>query len=200
MAKHFQNTDQYLVGGKTINQLTDNIYSSMSQIIVDIVYQHYNQNPQNAKFFASNNFALSTRLFRDLSGFNPQLATAEDREFCDRWLFHGYKMIYDPQIKVYHAHKLSFVKFCKQHFCYGRGAFYFHRIRSSRKSGTITKEMKFHLNVKNWLLYPLQQKKKHVFTYIFLLVVWQIANAIGFGYQAICHLGGYSSYSYRDKL
>jgi GT2 family glycosyltransferase len=50
-------------------------------------------------------------------------AAGEDREFCDRWLRHGYRMAYVPKATVYHAHELTFCTFWRQHFGYGRGAF-----------------------------------------------------------------------------
>jgi uncharacterized SAM-binding protein YcdF (DUF218 family) len=48
----------------------------------------------------------------------------EDREFCDRWLYHGYKMQYVPDAIILHSHYLTWSSFCKQHLNYGRGAFH----------------------------------------------------------------------------
>lgn len=185
LAKYFKKTPDFLVGGRTINRLTDNIFSATSQLIVDIVYRHYNANPEQARFFASNNIAIPARKFNELGGFNTKFRTSEDRELCDRWLHHGYRMIYAQDAVIYHAHQLNLRTFCKQHFNYGRGAYRYHKIRAQRGSGTMHGEMKFHLNLHNWLFYPFTQVslKKSV-PLAGTLLLWQLMNALGFLYEA----------------
>ena len=81
--KDFPNT---LIGGHTINALPNNLYSSASQLLIDYLYDYYNQQKEEATFFASNNFALPRKLYQQLEGFDTSfpLAAGEDREFCDR--------------------------------------------------------------------------------------------------------------------
>lgn len=180
-AKHFKNTPDCLVGGRTINRLTNNLFSTTSQLIVDIVYRHYNANPEHARFFASNNIAIPAREFHELGGFNPRFRTSEDRELCNRWLHHGYRMVYAEDAVIYHAHPLNLRTFCKQHFNYGRGACRYHKIRAERGSGTIHGEMKFHLNIRNWLFYPFTQVGlKNSIPLAGALLLWQVINAVGF--------------------
>jgi glycosyltransferase involved in cell wall biosynthesis len=156
-AIQFEKTPTVLLGGKSINKLTNNQFSITSQLIVDIVYRHYNVDPLHARLFASNNMAMPTRDFHELGGFNNNFRTAEDRELCDRWLAAGHEMIYVEDALLRHAHALTLYTFCRQHFAYGMGAFYYHKIRRLRGSGTMVNELKFHLNLKNWLLYPFTQ-------------------------------------------
>ena len=178
-------TDQML-GGKTINILKDNLYSSTSQFLVDIVYAHHNKDPNDARFFASNNMVVPTKIFHEIGGFPNYLRPGgEDRELCDRWTWKGYKMSYVEDAIIYHAHNLTLKKFCKQHFNYGVGAYLFQHSRKGRKTRNMAKEMKFHTNLNNWLLAPFTKKKKNPFAMFYLLVVWQVANFFGFIYGGL---------------
>lgn len=181
-----ETTPDGMVGGRTINLLTDNPFASASQLIVDIVYRFYNANPEQARFFASNNMALPAALLAKIGGFKPAFRTSEDRELCDRWLYNGYRMIYKPEALIYHAHDLTLLAYCQQHFNYGRGAHHFHTIRAARGSGTIHKEMKFHANLENWLIYPFRRTRfPRAFLLAFLLIVWQVINAAGFFWERV---------------
>jgi glycosyltransferase involved in cell wall biosynthesis len=55
----FARTSAHMLGGRTINLLMRNPYSTASQLIVDIVYAFYNCDPDGARFFASNNIAVA---------------------------------------------------------------------------------------------------------------------------------------------
>jgi len=170
-----------LAGGRTINRLTDNLFSTTSQLIVDIVYRHYNANPQQARFFASNNMALPAQRFHELGGFNANFRTSEDRELCDRWRQRGWRMIYAEDAVIYHAHDLTLHKFCRQHYAYGKGAYRYHQLRRQRGSGTIAGEMKFHANLRNWLFYPFTQVRwTKALPLAGTLLLWQVINAMGF--------------------
>ncbi len=76
-----------MIGGKTINALVDNPFSSASQKLIDYLYEYYNPAKGKKAFFASNNIALPKSGFDSLGGFDVSfpLAAAEDRDFCDRW-------------------------------------------------------------------------------------------------------------------
>ena len=120
------------VGGRTVNALPDNIYSTASQLIIDYLYAHYNADPDRAGFLATNNLALPADRFRSIGGLDTTfpLAAAEDREFCDRWIQYGFRLIYAPEVLVFHAHALKFRTFVRQQLNYGSGAFRYHRKRS----------------------------------------------------------------------
>jgi GT2 family glycosyltransferase len=181
-----------MIGGRTVNALQDNIFSATSQFIVDIVYAHYNADPNQSRFFSSNNMVICARLFRELGGFDERFAivACEDRELCDRWLYHGHRMVYSQKAVIYHAHKLTLRKFCRQHFTYGRGAFHYHRLRARRKSGRLYQEMKFHLNLDNWLLRPFKViQGRQLQSMAILLIFWQLINALGFFYEMLVRKG-----------
>lgn len=142
LATQFASNPQGLIGGQTINALPENVYSTASQLLINYLYEYYNHDEATANFFASNNFALPVETFRSIAGFDTtfSLAAGEDREFCDRWLDCGGRLVYAPQAQVYHAHHLTLPTFWRQHFNYGRGAFYFHQSRSQRSRSPISVE------------------------------------------------------------
>jgi GT2 family glycosyltransferase len=183
-----------MVGGTTVNS-APSVYSATSQLIVDVVYRHYNADPQRARFVASNNMALPTRTLRDLGGFDPDFRTAEDRDLCDRWLQRGHRIVYAPSARVRHAHHLGARSFCRQHFEYGRGAERFRRRRAGRRSGSMLDESRFHLDVRNWLWFPLTRvPPRQIPQVTALLALWQATNLAGFVWEAARH----NAYRIRD--
>ena len=176
--KDFPNT---LIGGHTINALPNNLYSSASQLLIDYLYDYYNQQKEEATFFASNNFALPRKLYQQLEGFDTSfpLAAGEDREFCDRWLHQGLKMHYAQAMQIHHAHTLTLASFWRQHFNYGRGAFYFHQVRSQRQSQPIKVEpLTFYFRL---LAYPFFKKQGwRSLNLSILFFLSQVANVAGF--------------------
>jgi glycosyltransferase involved in cell wall biosynthesis len=171
-------TSDCAVGGRTINALPQNPYSTTSQMIIDFVYSRYNADAEQARFFASNNLALPATLFRASGGFDASLTTSEDRELCDRWLRSGYRMVYAPDAVVHHAHRLTFRSFCRQHFNYGRGACRFYQIRARMRQQPARLEARaFYTGL---LQYPFSQARgSRALILATLLVVSQGASAAG---------------------
>lgn len=184
LAVCFAKDPDCLIGGRTINALPDNPYSCASQLLIDYLYSYYNADPDQARFLTSNNLALAADHFRAIGGFDSTYprAAAEDRELCDRWLFHGRRMIYAPDALVYHAHHMTFWTFWRQHFNYGRGAYFFHHLRARRGNGRINIEPpSFYLMM---LRFPIVQARYgRALSLTGLLVLTQIANASGFFWE-----------------
>jgi GT2 family glycosyltransferase len=181
-------TPDRMVGGSVINKLVDNNYAVTSQIILDAVYAHYNSDPEDASFFASNNMAMSAELFHKLGGFDEGFprAAAEDRDICNRWRHAGHKMTYAPDSVVYHSHEMTMPGFCRQHFNYGRGAWQYHARRAQRGSGRISNDLSFHAHLPRLLRRPLSElQPRQKIAVAGLLAVWQVANAAGFFCQAL---------------
>ncbi|PSB01512.1 glycosyltransferase family 2 protein [Merismopedia glauca] len=184
LANQFELHPDSLLGGQTINQLCENLYSEASQLLVDYLYVYYNCDPQQARFFTSNNFGLSKARFCEIGYFDTSfpLAAGEDRELCDRWLHHSYQMVSVPEALVYHSHHLTLKSFWRQHFNYGRGAFHFRQVRSRRDAKPIKVEpLSFYLNL---LRYPFPHSSHHSPILIAsLFVLSQIANFLGFFWE-----------------
>jgi len=169
------------IGGLVINTLTDNVYSSASQLLIYYLYDYFSANNKQGFFFTSNNLTIPADYFSSISGFDTTfpLAAGEDRELCDRWLHYGYRLIYVKEAIVSHAHKLAPSTFFRQHFNYGRGAFHYHQIRCRRNQSQIRPEpISFYLNM---LRYPFSKVDgPRALLLVMLLIVSQVANTTGF--------------------
>jgi GT2 family glycosyltransferase len=187
LARRFELEPDVMVGGRTVNALRDNVYSEASQAILDLVYRHYNRDPLNAHFVASNNLALPADGFREVAGFDTSYPTAggEDREFCRRWIGAGRRIVFEPEAVVLHAHALSTRAFFRQHFEYGRGAFRFHRGAGSNGAGALG-ELHFYAALPRLVARRLSgEKLGRSLSLSVLLGVWQLANVAGYGRERI---------------
>ena len=184
-AAGFQNNPEAMIGGKTINALDNNLFSTASQKLIDYLYEYYNPAQGKNAFFASNNIAMSAANFKALHGFDVSfpLAAGEDRDFCDRWNLR-YPISYLPEAQVYHYHQLSLTTFWQQHFGYGRGAFYFHQLRAKRVAQDLKVEpLSFYFDL---LSYPFSQTSKQPKILISgLFFISQVANVFGFFWEKI---------------
>ena len=168
------------IGGRTVNALSDNSYANATQLLLDYLYE-WQAEHGGAGFFASNNLAVPTALFRARGGFDTDfpLAAGEDREFCHRWARSGGRLVYAPDAVVRHRHHLTLASFWRQHVNYGRGALRFHRLRAraegGRDAGT---PLSFYLRL---VAYPLGQgRSARPLTLTALLSLAQIATAAGY--------------------
>ncbi|MEY4948463.1 MAG: hypothetical protein RL698_674 [Pseudomonadota bacterium] len=172
------------VGGQTRNALTHNLYSTASQLLISYLFSYYNAVPHAARFFPSSNLVFPIKQFRAVKGFDVTYvrAAAEDRELCDRWLNHGYQMIYAAEAVVYHAHSLTFWTFLRQHFHYGRGAFCFNQVRARRGQRRLKVEPPaFYFNMLRYPFVSGHGMKAPLLTLLF--VVTQVVTAVGFLWQ-----------------
>lgn len=174
-----------MAGGRVVNILSGyrNVCSASSQSLVSYLYTYYNRDPQHARFFTSNNMGIARRNFLDFGGFDVAFhrASAEDREFCDRWVQAGRRLIYVPDAVVRHAHKLSLYAYARQHFIYGRGALHFRQARAARNAEPVRVEPKeFYTQL---LTYPWREGEPHAMTSMCLLFLSQAANAAGFFFE-----------------
>lgn len=199
LATRFAEDADCLIGGRTVNALVDNPFASASQHLISYLYSYYNADPEQARFFASNNIAMPAEGFHEVAGFDVTTlrATAEDRELCDRWLYFGHRLVYAPEVVVYHAHAMGFREFWRQHFNYGRGALYFHRVRTQRGLHSPTPEPpSFYLNL---LRYPLRQGRGvSAMLHVLLMGVSQMANAAGFFWETYQEKQREESYKVRS--
>jgi glycosyltransferase involved in cell wall biosynthesis len=192
LASRFSKAPDCAIGGRTLNALLANPYSTTSQVLIDYLYTYYNADPEEAQFFTSNNLALPTDRFHTMGGFDTTfpLAGGEDRDFCDRWLYNGLRMISASEVIVYHSHALTSDTFWRQHFNYGRGAFHYRQIRAQRCQGTVKVEpLSFYLNLLRYPFLQREQRKspcqRHELMIGVLSMISQVANAAGFFWEKL---------------
>lgn len=175
-----------MVGGHTVNGLPGNIYSTVSQMIVDRVYAAHNADPMHAGFFTSSNLAVRRELLLSLGGFDPayRYAGGEDRGLCDHWRNAGGVMIFEPRARIHHFHELTFQRFLRQHFNYGRGAIYYHFTRQTKSREEARTAREIVLNWNAWSAELAAQAERHnKMAMVALLVCWQFANALGYFWE-----------------
>ncbi len=167
-------------GGRTLNALPQNHYSTASQALTSYLYERMNANPKGTRFFANNNFALPRELYLEIGGLDTSWPMCgEDRDLCARWFDHGYPLVFVPDATVYHAHELSFARFWRQHFNYGRGAYRFHKTHAFRhNTGLRLEPVSFYLKLP--LAAFAEVSGVRGLWIAALLMVSQLANAAGF--------------------
>lgn len=174
-----------VVGGRVTSTLDGprHLCSGASQMLVSYLYAYYNRDGETARFFTSNNLAVRREAFVNIGGFDASYRgpAAEDREFCDRWVTGGGRMVYAADAVIRHAHPLTLPAFWRQHFRYGRGALHFRQARAARNAGSVRLEpARFYSDL---LAYPWRCAHAQPFRMAMLLAIAQAANALGFFWE-----------------
>lgn len=186
-AQQLSNFPECALGGQIINALPNNPYSSVSQDLVTYLYSRFNHDPEQARFFTSNNLVVPVEAFRALGGFdsNFKFAAGEDRDFCDRWLGSGHGLRYVAQAVVRHSHQLTLTSFWRQHFNYGRGGYHFHKYKAKRRATASRFESwRFYLDL---LMQPLKSapnRQQPRLRLGLLTVLSQVANLAGYFHES----------------
>lgn len=172
-----------LVGGHTVNLLLDDTFAEASQLILDVVYDYYNADPESARFFSNNNFALSKSLYEELGGLDVRFRASEDRDFCERWLDSGRRMVYLSNALIHHSHHLSLKQYCLQHFRYGKGAFEFRNTRQVSQTTHEQGDLGIHLDPRYWFRALARRPGWWMRIKLsFALFVWRLADTFGYVY------------------
>ena len=172
------------VGGLTVNAVAGNCYSSAAQMIIDAGYAQRNYESSPFPFFTANNLAVPADQFRQVGGFDAAYVTSEDREFCARWAGGGRRIGYEPAAVVEHSHPLTFRKFCRLYFAYGRGAFQF-RQSLARGQRPVPFEPGFYLRTLPRYALAGRPPREGI-AHLALLVPWHLANTTGYLWQWLC--------------
>lgn len=128
-----------VVAGRAASLYPDNDWATASQLLTDHLHRWYNGDPEHGSFVTSNNLALTAETFRAVGGFDARFpsAAAEDREFAERALRAGHRLVYVPGAVVGHGHRLTARAFLRQHYGYGRGARRVLRVRREAGGGMV---------------------------------------------------------------
>jgi GT2 family glycosyltransferase len=181
LAARYQLDPARAFGGRTVNALPRNAYATTSQLVITVGYERNNADPEDARFFASNNLAFPRAAFLELGGFDETFTTSEDRELCARWRLSGRRLSYVEDAVVLHRSELTMPAFWRQFFHYGRGAFRYRRVQRERTGRRVPIEPSYHRElVRRALVEPSIERRLLVAG---LTVLWHVANAAGFAYE-----------------
>ncbi len=169
-----------MIGGKTINKLSSNIFSETSQLLVSFLYEQFKNTPWY--FFTSNNFLVDKYSFEQIGGFDEEFPTSagEDRAFCAKWIQYGFVMNHNPMAIIYHAHGLNLSSFWRMHVKYGKAAVIYQKRLHELKLPLPKFQLKFYLYLIKypWIQNHLNFLQKMAITGT--LGITQFATFIGF--------------------
>lgn len=139
-----------ILTGNTINK-ANSWWSDTSQNLVNYLHEVWKNTPWH--FFASNNLVVNKKDFILLNGFDTSfpIAAGEDRAFCFRAKKANFEFKQIDTAIVYHFHFLNLFSFLKQHFNYGKGAFFFNKVLQQHQVTLPVQPFSFY---KNMLKYP----------------------------------------------
>ena len=182
-----QSCPESMAGGSTFNGLSADVCAETSQLILEVVYEHFNADPSGAYFFASNNIAMRRSDYLASGGFDGEFGSpaAEDREFCDRWRLQGRPLRWVPSAQVEHRHPQTLWAFTRLHYRYGRGAFLYAKRRRDRNSGTTVGDVGFHRSLPRRVSTKISRYPvRRMLAVLLLLAWWEVVNAVGFFSEA----------------
>ncbi len=180
---HFSGGSGQVLAGGTINALPDNSYATASQLLINYLHQYYNRDPARSVFFTSNNMAIRAHIFREVGGFDTEFSRAggEDRHLGALLADRGYRILISREMDLDHGHILNLPRFWRQHFNYGRGAYFFHLKRSLEGRDRLNPEpIRFYLEL---VRYPFTLKVRRPGLLSTLLCLSQAANAAGYFWE-----------------
>jgi glycosyltransferase involved in cell wall biosynthesis len=121
-------------GGFTLNGAVDNAYAEATQTVVRTLTESRRVSAGWVPYCPTSNAAFPAFALRSVGGLDPTWAIAggEDRDLCARWSNAGRQLVYAPEARVFHFHRLTLAQFVKQHFQYGRSAMKFLRLNEAR--------------------------------------------------------------------
>lgn len=176
-----------LIGGGVKNLNPGNAVSCAGQVITEAVDACFNSGQGEPSFFPGLNFAVRKDHYCSLGGNDERFGrlAAEDRDFIDRWRRSGRGLVRAEHAIVIHAHRAQFTGFVRQYFNYGRGAWRYHWLARARGADTLDQVTRLHRGLWRYARKPLRELPLGMrVRVILLLVVWEVANALGFAWQA----------------
>ncbi len=99
----------------------------------------YRFNPEKERYvddYPSMNFLVLKTIFKKIGGFNSEFWPGEDSKLCEDIVYKEEgKILYCPDVLVYHHRRNNLVSYLNQHGNYGfhRGAFFAHGDKNSRR-------------------------------------------------------------------
>jgi GT2 family glycosyltransferase len=186
LAKRLRITPDHLMGGRTVNALPKNVFSTASQVLITYLCGYFDGQRGRSRLFTSNNLAVAADAFRTIGGFDTRFprAAGEDREFCDRWGQSNRPSSYAPDAEVSHAHAMTLRTFWRQHFEYGRAAAWCRHVRAHRRQEPVQVEpLRFYLELLRFPFWTGEVDRAWICSA--LLAFSQMANASGFVWSSI---------------
>jgi len=120
--RHFEDNEIDAVGGPAVTADSDNINQKASGLVYSswlmsgqFVYRYQPRRKRYVDDFPSCNFLIRKTVIRELGGFNTKFWPGEDTFLCLRIIKNRKKkIIYDPEVLVYHHRRSLFIGHLRQ--------------------------------------------------------------------------------------
>lgn len=126
-SKYLDENEVGAVGGPNLLHENDNFWQKASDDVLSsfvgagtFAYRYKRGKERNVKELPSCNLIVRKNLLDELGGFDTKLLTAEDAKLCFQIRSAGKKVIYSPDVVVYHHRRPLFLQHVRQTFGYGR--------------------------------------------------------------------------------
>jgi GT2 family glycosyltransferase len=116
---HKNNPDYGVIGGRVIDASRGNFLSK----IADITTFPNHNSTQKVRSVPGVNSSYKKEVIESVGEYDETLFRGEDVDYNWRAIKNGWKVVYIPEIKVYHVHRPTWNGLLKQHYMYGRAHF-----------------------------------------------------------------------------
>ena len=184
VAGRLERDPDVIVAGRAESLHPGNDWAAASQLLTDHLHRWYNRDPERGSFVTSNNLALTARTFAAVGGFDASFPTAaaEDREFAERAIRAGHRLVFAVDAVVGHRHRLTARSFVRQHYGYGRGARRVLRARRAAGGGMVFEPPGFYTQM---LRSPWREHRgRRAARLALLLALSQAAHTAGFARES----------------
>lgn len=112
------------VAGSIVNKSIENIYSR-AEYPLEILEFSPNNPKREVKFASAANSSFTRDIFEKY-GFFPEIRAGEDLVFSQKMAEKGERIIFDPQIRVFHKNEINLKDYLKKQILHG---FYSYKVR-----------------------------------------------------------------------
>lgn len=106
------------VGGSLVNESIDNIYSR-AEYPLEILEFCSNNPRREVKFVSAANCSFTREVFDNI-GLFPEVRAGEDLLLCHKIVEKGEKIIFDPEMKVFHKNDIGFKSYVRKQIMHGK--------------------------------------------------------------------------------
>ena len=141
-AEYLQNSEYGAVGGPAVTAPEDDIWQQASGKTYESkmcsggdTYRYLPEKQREVDDLPSVNLIVRAELFKQIGGYDSNFYPGEDTKLCLDIVNSGFKILYDPEILVYHHRRRMFKQHLKQATNYAKHRGYFAKVlpQTSRK-------------------------------------------------------------------
>lgn len=118
-AAHRQHPEAGVIGGEVVDASGDSLLSKVADVTTFPRFKEVKE----VRTVPGVNSSYKKAVIQKLGDYDTSLSRGEDVDYNWRAIQAGWKVLYLPEIKVYHVHRASWKGLLNQHYMYGRSYF-----------------------------------------------------------------------------